>query len=520
MIANKKINANASAIDYSQSSSDSKKYLKRLEQENSLKRKRAIRKQYLRNLILNHGRIDVLMTEILGYSIMDFHYLLWYHRKNHAYLIEKQKWHLALAPRGAGKSTILTVASVILDILQNPNIRILIASKTDENAVAFLSEIKAKLQLPELVEIFGLQKGELWNEGVIKVAQRTSTDKEPTVKTVGVNGALASGHFDKIYADDLVDEENSKTEAQREKLFTWFYKILDPTLEPDGAMSVVGTRYHPEDLYGKLIATVFEKKNKAGKIIRQNYIRLPALMRKPKHLCVGLTKTWEKYTSIWPEKFSVKFLLKKRATQGTIIFNSQMQNDVEAMKGKIFKFDWFQFYEKSDINIKELFIVQGVDLAIKQHETADKFAHCTIGIHPQTRNIYILEYYNKVTHYKIQKQVIKAQFKKYDPVRVAIEANGYQRSLLQDMRLDPKLSNIRAVPLFTDKDKTLRAWKLSAYFERGQVFMLQEMHEMQQTLLQMPDGRYKDLFDALDFAVEIAFNHKAQRVRESEPGLI
>ena len=38
-----------------------------------------------------------------------------------------------------------------------------------------------------------------------------------------------------------------------------------PTLEPDGCMRVVGTRYHPDDIYGTLIDTVFTIKNKKGK---------------------------------------------------------------------------------------------------------------------------------------------------------------------------------------------------------------------------------------------------------------
>lgn len=490
---------------------------RRERREEQLKRERLKKKLFLKEQILKYNRIDLLMTEVLDYSIQDFHLIMWHHRRTNFLPVESQKWHLNLAPRGTGKSTIMTIASVILDILQNPNIRILIASKTDSNAIGFLSEIKQKLTSKKLVSIFGEQKGELWNEGEIKVRPRTSTAKESTVTCVGVSGALASKHFDKIYADDLVDEENSKTEAQREKLATWLFKILDPTLEPDGDMSIIGTRYHPEDLYGQLIEQMFEKRSKSGKVKRRYYIRIPALIRKKD--APEDAKPHQKYVSIWPEKFSVKFLLKKRKSQGSIIFNSQMQNDVEAMKGKIFKVDWFQFYKADEINLADLLIFQGVDLAIKQKDKADKFAHCTIGVDKKTRNIYILNYYNRVTHYKMQKKVIKDRHKRYDPVRVAIEGNGYQRAIIQDMQTDKRLSDVRAVPIFTEDDKTLRAWKLSAYFERGQVFMLESMHELQQILLKMPDSRYKDLFDALDFAITTAFG-SGRKVRESEPGLM
>jgi phage terminase large subunit-like protein len=134
-------------------------------------------------------------------------------------------------------------------------------------------------------------------------------------------------------------------------------------------------------------------------------------------------------------------------------------------------------------------------------------------------NIYVLDYYDKITHYNDQKKVIKDRFDKYDPIRVAIEANGYQRALLQDMATDPKLSKIRAVPVFTETDKTLRAWKLSAYFERGQVFLMEGMNGLMDHLLRMPDGRYKDLFDALDLAITAAFGNKKNK-RTREPGVL
>jgi len=483
------------------------------------KKSKLVTKAWIKDQIINHSRIDLLMTEVLGYNLLqDFHMLMWYHQKNSYVDIEGQHWHLALAPRGGGKSTILTMSNIILDILQNPNIRILIASKTDTNATGFLREIKQKMLSPRFIEIFGQYRGDLWNDGEITVKKRTSHSHEPTVSTVGYTGALASKHFDKIYADDLVDEENSKTETQREKLKTWLYKILHPTLEPDGCMNFVGTRYHPDDIYGQLIDSVFTVKNKKGKVKKNLYIRIPALFKKKKY-----KRSWptdKKYVSFWPEKFSVKFLLRLKRQQGTIIFNSQMQNDVEAMKGKIFQVDWFQWYTDDELpDRKKMLIFQGVDLAIKQAENADKFAHCTIGIDPKTKNIYVLDYYNRVTHYTKQKTVIGRMFRKYDPIRVAIEANGYQRALLQDMRTDKKLFNVRATPVFTDTDKTVRAWKLSAYFERGQIFLREGMHGLQEQLLKMPDGRYKDLFDALDIAVNTAFNKKKNK-REKEPGVM
>jgi len=500
---------------------DKVRYRKRKRSEDDLKMKVATRRKFLREQILKHGRIDLLMTEVLDYEVKDFHLMMWYHRKNKCLRIGNQKWHLTLAPRGSGKTTILTISSIVLDILQNPNIRVLIASKTDKNSVDMLSEIKKKLESEKLVTLFGKQVGDIWNDGEIDVKARTSTFKEKTVSTVGVGSALASRHFDKIYTDDLVDEFNSTTDTQREKVVTWFDKVLDPTLMPDGELSMLGTRYHFADLYGQKLDKIFVVKDKKGKIIRRHFIRIPSLIKRrmPYGGWPNKSKKADKLISFWPEIMSVKFLLHKRRNTGSIVFNSQMQNDVEGMKGKIFKYDWFKWYRPDDVSINDLWIFSGVDLAISKKDDADKFAHATIGVHPKTKNIYILDYFNRVVHYTFQKKIIKDRFDRFDPIRVGIESNGYQKSLLEDMQVDDKLSSIRAVPVFTDTDKTVRAWKLSAYFERGQVFLQEGMYELQEHLMKMPDGRYKDLFDAVDIAISTAFN-KNKRVRETEPGVI
>jgi hypothetical protein len=45
------------------------------------------------------------------------------------------------------------------------------------------------------------------------------------------------------------------------------------------------------------------------------------------------------------------------------------------------------------------------------------------------------------------------------------------------------------------------------------------MQDLKEHLLLIPDGRYKDLFDALDIAVRTAFKG-IRKVRDDEPGLL
>jgi hypothetical protein len=206
----------------------------------SIEQVRALRREILRREILQQRRIDLLATDVLGYELRPFHAAMLAFQEAAADIA------LQLAPRGYGKSTVLTIARAVYEVLRNPNIRILIASNTQHQAEVFLREIKFHLALNEkVIDAFGRFQDEgKWDAREILVKPRRSSAKEATVTCVGVGGPVASRHYDLILADDLVDEENARTEGQREKVRTWYYKTLLPCLEPDGRLFIVGTRYH------------------------------------------------------------------------------------------------------------------------------------------------------------------------------------------------------------------------------------------------------------------------------------
>lgn len=133
----------------------------------------------------------------------------------------------------------------------NPDIRIMIGSKTQTQASAFLKEIRTHFeQNVNLIRIFGdwkKSRDNVWNDKEFTVNRRTVIKKEATVSALGASGAVVSKHFDIIIGDDLVGFENARTEAQRKVLKEWFYSSLYPTLEPDGEIHILGTRYSPTE---------------------------------------------------------------------------------------------------------------------------------------------------------------------------------------------------------------------------------------------------------------------------------
>jgi phage terminase large subunit-like protein len=462
-------------------------------------RYKAMSHSWLKHQIIDNNRIDILATAVLGYEVQPFHLAMMRYQFLHPD-------NLQLAFRGAGKTTTCTVAKTIHLLLKNPNLRILIASKTSGHAQTILKEIKAQFEENQLLaEIFGTyydpKRVKKWDNTEIEVLPRTSMAKEGSVTTLGVGSQVVGKHYDVIISDDLVDEENSRTKHMRDKQRTWYYQSLDPTLEPPdpevehrGEHHRLGTRYHYDDLYGHLIENE----------LKEHHQIIPALNRE------GRTP--------WPKKFSSKYFFEKKKKAGIIIFNAQYQCDTEAMKGTIFVYDDCQLIEPNKIP-KNLRIYMGVDLAITESESADQFALVVLGVDGDN-NRYILDYYANQIRFGMQTEKIIEYYEKWKPIRCCIETNAYQKAQYQHLK-DEYDSDMRLKPVNQDKDKITRAWKLSNLFENKKMFFKKggNMHLLIEQLVLFPDYKYKDLFDAVDLAVR-ATKIKKRKRRSAEPGVI
>lgn len=161
---------------------------------------------------------------------------------------------LILLPRGHQKSTIVTVAWVIQQLLRDPNIRVQIISATWKLSKDLLHQIKAVLTTTVLPEIFGsfCTNQTRWTTEFIDIAQRTRHTKDPSISTAGIDTGKTGSHCDLMVCDDVVSPENSTTAEMVRKTIDSYRDCL-PLLDPGGKLIVIGTRYSMSDLYGSLL---------------------------------------------------------------------------------------------------------------------------------------------------------------------------------------------------------------------------------------------------------------------------
>lgn len=462
-----------------------------------IERTKGLRNEWVRRQVLQHDRIDILASEVLGYEVAEHHLAMLRHFVRHS--VRGGKNSLTLCFRGSGKTTIVTVVGAIYLIVKNPNIRIIIASKSSGNAAAMMGEIQQRLTRDSFVEVFGAHRGDKWNDEATLVCTRTQPRREPTISVAGIDSATTSKHADVILADDLVDQENSRTKYMRAKLRSWLYQTLMPCLEPEGFVAFLGTRYHPEDLYEYL----------KGAECKGRTLEIPALRGSDN----------EGWTSAWPQKFSVAKLLERRENTPAIDWDAQMQMRCDKMRGEVFDVDMIQYYNPEDVP-PGCEVVLGADLAISQRDRADYFALVALAYSEELRRGWVLaEMAARLTFHE-QMKAILAMGQEYGVSRAGVEAVQYQEALAQEIRRemaeDDELRNeaFAVISVKTRHDKVTRAHRLTVPVRNGQILFRKEHRALIDELLTMPDGDHDDRFDALDVAWHTAIAKRRKKRRE------
>lgn len=208
-----------------------------------------------------------LAKEIIGLPIAPCHDELFdlLVKKDPDKPIEEQsaiKRRIFLLPRGSFKTTI-GVIDLLQWIICFPNVRILIVRGQRQLAIDMVEELKGHFVNNEKIrflfpEFCADTTKKLGVVGKMLCPMRTVTRREATVEIVTPQSKRAGRHGEIFLIDDLQDDLNSLTRVRREQTIQ-AYNTLLPILEAAGYITVSGTRYHPDDLYGHLLAEAQRK---------------------------------------------------------------------------------------------------------------------------------------------------------------------------------------------------------------------------------------------------------------------
>ncbi len=159
------------------------------------------------------------------------------------------------------KSTIITFAGIIQEVLRDPEITVGIFSHTNPIATAFLGQIKREFEsnedlralFPDIIHDNPERDADSWSLHSGITVKRRSNPKEATIEAHGlVDGQPTSRHFKLMVYDDVVTDKSVYTPEQIFRT-TEAWSLSDNLGSRGGRKWYIGTRYHFADTYSEII---------------------------------------------------------------------------------------------------------------------------------------------------------------------------------------------------------------------------------------------------------------------------
>jgi hypothetical protein len=161
-------------------------------------------------------------------------------------------------PPEHAKSATISTNYVTYRIVTDPNVRIIVVSKTKNMAQQFMYSVKQRLTHPRYSKLqmaYAPPGGwrddaQVWAADQVYLgSERDSGEKDPTLQAIGLGGQIYGARSDLIVVDDSVVLSNA---AEFEKQLRWLQQEVLTRIGPTGRLLVVGTRVDNVDLYREL----------------------------------------------------------------------------------------------------------------------------------------------------------------------------------------------------------------------------------------------------------------------------
>jgi predicted phage terminase large subunit-like protein len=226
---------------------------------------------------------------------------------------------MVLMPPGSAKSTYVSALFPAWFLARHPAASVIAASHTTMFARRWGRRVRNLIAEHAETLGYGLAPDEA-------AADRWSTTAGGEYGAFGVGAAVTGRRADLLILDDVVaGQEAADSETQRENVWEWYRRDLYTRLKPGGAIVLVMTRWHSDDLGGRLLDDA-----KAGGE-QWRVLCLPALAEADDALGRALG------APLWPAWQSVEALAAIRGVVGERGWWALYQQSPRSPEGAIFR---------------------------------------------------------------------------------------------------------------------------------------------------------------------------------------
>lgn len=176
--------------------------------------------------------------------------------------------------------------------------------------------------------------------------------------SVGIGGSITGQGADLLLIDDPIkNREEANSEVYRQKVWDEWQNTLYTRLHPGGAVIIILTRWHEDDLAGRLLNPEY------GIVEDWDIVSLPALAE------ANDPMGREPGEALWPERYGIEALEGIKNTVGSHTWTALYQQHPTPLEGGMIKRGWWKYYKELPGKFDE--VIQSWDMAFKDTAKSD-----------------------------------------------------------------------------------------------------------------------------------------------------
>lgn len=410
----------------------------------------------------------------------------------------KASYVVLICPPRHGKSDLASRRFPLWHLGRHPNDEVILATYGANLAHKMSRKARQCFMSPEYGRTFGL---EISSESA-SVGDWMVKDHDGAYHAIGIEGAITGHGAHVLVIDDyLKGREQAESEVIRDKVWDAFTDDLMSRLAPVHIVVIVATRWHEDDLVGR---------------IKRHMEEDPEFPRFEEHVYPAIdvalgADAEEEVDGAWlfPERFSPEWYRRARGTSSAYSWQAMWLGEPRPRQGNLLRVDRVQYYDEPPEGLRW---VRGWDLASSEKERMNSNPDFSCGVklavrgNNGLRSVYIDDVVKgQWSAPKRDSVIYRTARGDGDETVLGVEQVGPYKDAVTYMRR--ALRGKFIVRTFTPNvDKVIRAQALEAVFETGEVYLRRAAwnQEFLAELAAFPMGTKDDQVDGTTTAYHVA----------------
>lgn len=327
------------------------------------------------------------------------------------------------------------------------------------------------------------------------------TEQKGGYLAVGVGGSITGKGFKIGIVDDpFKNREEADSPVVRESVWKWYGSTFETREEGASAIIVILTRWHDDDLAGRLLRRQEEsEKNGEEFYDKWEVLEFKAIAEQDE------LPYRSKGDPLWPDKFSYEKLMKKKNSMGSYEWSALYQQNPIDSENQEFKKEWIQYRTQTEVDTMTVRKFATIDPAGSKKKTSD-----STGV---TRNyVNTLNEWNiKTKKYRINsKGIMNLIFELHEEgfETIGIEEGVYSEAIEPFFKDEKENRQVypNVVPLKhggTMKETRIRG--LIPRYESRKIFHIEnQCADLEEEYERFPKSAHDDCLDSLAYQNHIA----------------